>query len=163
MLCFQLLSNFIFSSKKEKGELDKKTNGAQPVLPSLHSTSLEPNKNEFRKVKIKINKTYQGYDEKPDGEKMELLEIPQPPIIQVSSPQPSLTPPQPVQSQQNGGENAVTKLALPSPVFQEPRVSFGKIKIHENFFKRKIHLNFLFKFRCKLLQAQQIHTMKRRT
>lgn len=102
--------------------MEKKSN-SEPGLPSLHPSipTLESNKNEFRKVKIKINKTYQSYDDKSDGEKMEIMDMQQqPPLIQVHSPQPALTP-QP--SQINGDSH--TKLALPSPSLQEPRVQIA--------------------------------------
>lgn len=74
--------------------------------------SLETNKNEFRKVKIKINKTYQGYEEKPP-EKMEVSEV--------NGELTTLTTLTPQPIPQNSVENVVKMNQ--SPPLQEPRVS----------------------------------------
>lgn len=110
--------------------------------------SLDTNKNEYRKVKIKINKTYQSYEEK-QPEKMEISELPmQQQQPQQQQQQHPLIPPQP----QNPTPVLTTPLQIPipaespkmtvlSPTLQEPRVSMEPLKnIHLHY------LNLYFRF-----------------
>lgn len=101
------------------------------MVPALHTTvqTLDTNKNEYRKVKIKINKTYQGYEEKQQ-EKMDITDTVLPPQISIVPPPPTA---QPVPSTQQPLLASVEspKMAVSSPTLQEPRVSIFNLAIKD--------------------------------
>ncbi|KAL0266877.1 UNVERIFIED_CONTAM: hypothetical protein PYX00_009306 [Menopon gallinae] len=120
-----------YSSKKEARGEEKKAS-SEPPLPAMHMSvqSLETNKNEFRKVKIKINKTYQGYEEKPP-EKMEVSEV--------NGELTTLTTLTPQPMPQNSVDNVVKM--NPSPPLQEPRVQVAPSSTNPTYYDEENVVN----------------------